>query len=65
MSRWYQGRRRSEAGIEACRARARAKNRRRVGTTAKDYVGYAPTPEQAAALNDDRRGFAATQKGRT
>lgn len=64
MSRWYQGRRRSEAGIEACRARSRAKNRRRVGTHAEDYVGMAPTAEQAAALNDEVRAFRAAQRGR-
>jgi hypothetical protein len=37
----------------------------RVGTKALDYVGRAPTAEQAAALNDEMRAFAAAQKGRT
>jgi hypothetical protein len=37
----------------------------RVGTKALDYVGRATTAEQAAALNDEMRAFAAAQKGRT
>jgi hypothetical protein len=65
VSRWYAGKWRTELGIAAYVARQRARNRRRVGTHATDFVGYAPTPEQAAALNEERRAFADAQKGRT
>lgn len=68
-SRWYAGCLRSEEGIRRHRAATRLRSRRhnplRVGTSALDYVGRAPTPEQAAALNDEMRAFTAAQKGRT
>jgi hypothetical protein len=39
-------------------------NARRVGTY-DDYLGYVPTSEQAAELNQMARDFAAAQRGAT
>jgi hypothetical protein len=51
----------SKPHTEACHAAHRRvaarRNPLRVGTHAYDYVGYAPRPEQAAALNEMRRRF--------
>lgn len=61
--RFYQGQWRTEEAI-ARKLAGKTDNARRVGTTAMDYVGMAPSAEAAAQLNAMAAEFGAAQRAR-